>query len=186
MNLIETKKAFRLDLLVLAVFTMFFGTSIGFSYWDTTILDKTDLIIDIGVGTTIVVSQTVHPLEGTKLVPTGAFRDQGDVYEVVYTYTVSLNKEGQLTVTAKNVTVNGVPNPFRLVLIDIYVSEPNETPKSVLNVEFVENEELQQYQVTIMVAVSLKMPSSQEEYDALSGREIKFDLEFKAEELNNK
>lgn len=83
-------------------------------------------------------------------------------------------------------TVNGVPNPFRLVLIDIYVSEPNETPKSVLNVEFVENEELQQYQVTIMVAVSLKMPSSQEEYDALSGREIKFDLEFKAEELNNK
>ena len=73
------------------IFVLALVTVFSYAYWDS--LQESDDIDDItiGEGVTLSINKEVD-LEGT-LVPEEAVLKEGDVTEVVYKYTVSLDKE---------------------------------------------------------------------------------------------
>ncbi|MGI6677309.1 MAG: hypothetical protein ACOX5N_07740 [Bacilli bacterium] len=73
------------------IFVLALVTVFSYAYWDS--LQESDDIDDITIGEGVTLSiNKVVVLEGT-LVPEEAVLKAGDVTEVVYTYTVSLDKE---------------------------------------------------------------------------------------------
>jgi hypothetical protein len=73
------------------IFVLALVTVFSYAYWDS--LQESDDIDDITIGEGVTLSiNKVVVLEGT-LVPEEAVLKPGDVTEVVYTYTVSLDKE---------------------------------------------------------------------------------------------
>jgi hypothetical protein len=175
-------RKFRLDFAIILLIFSLVATNVAFTYWDSTTTNPDDPIIDIGVGAVLLVSQTVNPGEGITLVPVGAFRGINDVNEVIYTYHVSLNKQGLLRVSAKNILVDGLENPYGLIQIDIYEDEPNTTPQSIYEIAMNTLGEDDLSRVTIRVRLTLSMPENEEQYMAVKGRSITFTLEFKGEE----
>jgi len=175
-------RKFRIDFGIILLIFSLLATNVAFTYWDATTTNPDDPLIDIGVGAVLLVSQTVNPGDGITLVPLGAFRGKNDVSEVVYTYQVSLNKEGLLRVSAKNIRIDGVENPHGLIVIDIYEEEPNETPKSIYEKMMNISGDDDLSRTTIRVRITLLLPENEEQYLAVKGRSITFTLEFKGEE----
>jgi hypothetical protein len=182
MNIFSTRKDFKIEFFIIAFLFLAFSSGIAYAYWDAVIRED-DPIIDIGVGTIILVSETLQPSNELKLVPVGAFRGSNDVNEVLYRYAVTLNKEGQLTVTVKNILVNGVTNPFGLIHVDVYLEQPNDIPQSSLNIVFEDDPNSELFRATVLVRVTLSLPENEEQYLSVRNGTIEFTLECKAEEL---
>lgn len=182
MNVFETRKDFRLEFFVIVCLFLAFSSGIAFAYWDAVIRED-DPIIDIGVGTVILVNETLQPSNELRLVPYGAFKGPNDIDHIQYEYVVKLNKIGQLTVTSKNIMVNGIENPYGLIRVDIFTDEPNEEIQPSLNVVFEDDPDSELYIVTIRVRVSLATPQNEEQYLSVRNGVLGFTLEFKAEEL---
>lgn len=182
MNIFEMKKDFKIEFFIIAFLFLAFSSGVAYAYWDAVIRED-DPIIDIGVGTVILVDETLQPNGDLKLVPYGAFKGPNDINEVLYSYAVTLNKEGQLTVTVKNILVNGLENPHGLVNVDIYLDEPNEIPQPSLNLLFEDDPNSVLFRATVLVRVTVSLPENEEQYVTIRNGTIEFTLEFKAEEL---
>ena len=149
--------------LVIFLFLMA-GTAFTYAFWDS--LNKSDTQdITIGEGVTLIVTCDVEP-EGT-LVPESAILKEGDVTEVEYTYTVSLDKEIieplSLTVICSEITIDG-----------------NENLGNLVNVSIEAPEEIQNTSVTVTVKVTLDEPDTEEDYNSVINQDISLKLEFTA------
>ena len=161
---------------------MFCVSGTAYAYWDQTVVNQNSTVIDIGIGAILEVDVTVTPEEGNRLVPVGAFKGEGDVDEVFFTYTVNLNKIGQVLVTAKNVMIDGDYLNNSLVLIDVYATTPNVVPSDTATFTLVDNGS-EEYEAEVNVRVMISMPADEAQYNMIAGKTITFVLEFSAEEV---
>ena len=106
----------RTRVLMLLLFLLFAGSSIGFAIWDNTDTTFDDNIIIIGDYAELsVVKVTENPGNDLRLVPFGAFKGQGDIDHFIYEYVVLFNQEGILEISAIDVRINGAVGLANLV-----------------------------------------------------------------------
>ena len=162
------KKKLTRNTIILVLMMLFTIVSVSsFAYWD--ILEKSNSeTIQVGEGTTIVVSAVAEVPEGKFLVPAGTVLKANDVEEVVLTYNVKLDKEALtalgLQVNASNVLVGGSSEYQNLVSIQIDLAQPTVNATDVL----------------VTVTVVLNEPANLTEYLAIVNQPITFDLTFTA------
>lgn len=150
------------------IFVLALVTVFSYAYWDS--LEKSDDIDDITIGEGVTLSiNNVVVLEGT-LVPEEAVLKPGDVTEVVYEYTVSLDKviseeeELNLVVECTNKAIDNNDALGDFFNVDI-------TPKSTT---------IQNSPVVITVKVTLSGPIPKDKYDQIAGKQLSFTLNFTA------
>ena len=150
------------------IFVLALVTVFSYAYWDS--LEKSDDIDDITIGEGVTLSfNKVVVLEGT-LVPEEAVLKPGDVTEVVYEYTVSLDKviseeeELNLVVECTNKAIDNNDALGDFFNVDI-------TPKSTT---------IQNSPVVITVKVTLSGPIPKDKYDQIAGKQLSFTLNFTA------
>ena len=174
----------RATLVIALVMLMFVGTGTAFAYWDSGFEQMNSDVINIGVGATLEVEQTVTPPAGKFLVPLGAFMGTNDVNEVVFTYTINLNKAGRVAITATDIKINNDFLNNELVLIDMYVTAPGLTPVSTLTVDLIQVAPCcEVYEAEVTVKVMLLEPIDEAQYLQVINQPITFVLEFSAEEI---
>jgi hypothetical protein len=148
------------------IFVLALVTVFSYAYWDSLQESIDDDDITIGEGVTLSINKVVVSEEGT-LVPKEAVLKAGDVTEVVYTYTVSLDKEISeelnLVVECTNKAIDGSEALGDFFDVDI-------TPKSTT---------IQNSPVEIMVKVTLNAPTK-DQYDQIAGKQLSFTLNFTA------
>lgn len=148
------------------IFVLALVTVFSYAYWDS--LQESDGIgdITIGEGVTLSIDKVVDS-EGT-LVPEEAVLKEGDVTEVVYTYTVSLDKaiseELNLDVECTNKAIDGNEDLGDLFNVDI-------TPDSTT---------IKDSSVVVTVTVTLNAPTTPDKYDQIAGKQLSFTLNFTA------
>lgn len=148
------------------IFVLALVTVFSYAYWDS--LQESDDIDDItiGEGVTLSINKVVY-LEGT-LVPEEAVLKEGDVTEVVYKYTVSLDKE---ILEALNLVVEctnkAIDNKEALGDFFNVTITPNSTT-------------IQNSSVEVTVKVTLNAPATKAEYDQIAGKPLSFTLNFTA------
>ena len=148
------------------IFVLALVTVFSYAYWDS--LQESDDIDDItiGEGVTLSINKEVD-LEGT-LVPEEAVLKEGDVTEVVYKYTVSLDKE---ILEALNLVVECTNKAI----------DNNEALSDFFNVTITPNSTtIQNSSVEITVKVTLNAPATKDEYDQIAGKQLSFTLNFTA------
>jgi len=150
------------------IFVLALVTVFSYAYWDS--LEKSDNIRDITIGEGVTLSiNKVVDLKGN-LVPEEAVLKEGDVTEVVYTYTVSLDKEIleeeelNLVVECTNKAIDNNDALGDFFDVDI-------NPKSTT---------IQNSPVEITVKVTLNAPTTKDEYDQIAGKQLSFTLNFTA------
>jgi|GEM_PF-875423 len=150
------------------IFVLALVTVFSYAYWDS--LKKSDNIRDITIGEGVTLSiNKVVDLKGN-LVPEEAVLKEGDVTEVVYTYTVSLDKEIleeeelNLVVECTNKAIDNNDALGDFFDVDI-------NPKSTT---------IQNSPVEITVKVTLNAPTTKDEYDQIAGKQLSFTLNFTA------
>ncbi|HQC90053.1 MAG TPA: hypothetical protein PLO54_06220 [Bacilli bacterium] len=150
------------------IFVLALVTVFSYAYWDS--LEKSDDIDDITIGEGVTLSiNKVVDLKGN-LVPEEAVLKEGDVTEVVYTYTVSLDKEIleeeelNLVVECTNKAIDNNDALGDFFDVDI-------NPKSTT---------IQNSPVEITVKVTLNAPTTKDEYDQIAGKQLSFTLNFTA------
>ncbi len=148
------------------IFVLALVTVFSYAYWDS--LQKSDDIRDITIGEGVTLSlNKVVVLEGT-LVPEEAVLKAGDVTEVVYKYTVSLDKKIKerlnldVECTNKAIDNNEALGDFFNVTIT-----PNSTTIKNSSVE-------------VTVKVTLNAPANKDQYDQIAGKQLSFTLNFTA------
>ncbi len=148
------------------IFVLALVTVFSYAYWDS--LQESDDIDDITIGEGVTLSiNKVVVVEGT-LVPEEAVLKEGDVTEVVYKYTVSLDKEIleplNLVVECTNKAIdnNEALGDFFKVTI---------TPKSTT---------IKNSPVEVTVKVTLPAPVPKAVYDQINGKQLSFTLNFTA------
>jgi len=171
----------RKRLVAALLLLLIFGTTTAYAYWDRTQVTTPSNTIQLGVGATLEVTETIGGSGSENLIPYGAFRGENEVYEVVFAYDIELNKAGKVAILAKNITIDGSEDNAVLVLIDIYETDPNVVPTNGLLLTLTGS--AGEYEGSMFVKVMLSMPTSQAQYDAVAGKEISFVIEFSAEEL---
>lgn len=163
------KKLFKKSVFVLFLLMLLGITATTYAFWDKLTNRQNDNTVTIGEGTTIVVNAVATPEEGKTLIPSGMVLGVNDVEEVVITYYVKLSKEAQnalnLNVTAENITVGGIENPFNLV--NVAIVQDNALVNNV--------------DVLVTITVTINTPVNESEYNSIANKQIKFDLVFKAE-----
>ena len=148
------------------IFVLALVTVFSYAYWDS--LQESDDIDDItiGEGVTLSINKEVD-LEGT-LVPEEAVLKEGDVTEVVYKYTVSLDKE---ILEALNLVVECTNKAIG----------NNEALGDFFNVTITPNSTtIQNSSVEVTVKVTLNAPATKAEYDQIAGKPLSFTLNFTA------
>ncbi len=148
------------------IFVLALVTVFSYAYWDS--LQESDDIDDItiGEGVTLSINKVVN-LEGT-LVPEEAVLKEGDVTEVVYKYTVSLDKE---ILEALNLVVECTNKAI----------DNNEDLGDFFNVTITpDSTTIQNSSVEITVKVTLNAPATKAEYDQIKGKQLSFTLNFTA------
>lgn len=148
------------------IFVLALVTVFSYAYWDS--LQESDDIDDItiGEGVTLSINKEVD-LEGT-LVPEEAVLKEGDVTEVVYKYTVSLDKE---ILEALNLVVECTNKAI----------DNNEALGDFFNVTITPNSTtIQNSSVEVTVKVTLNAPTTKDEYDQIAGKQLSFTLNFTA------
>lgn len=148
------------------IFVLALVTVFSYAYWDS--LQESDDIDDITIGEGVTLSiNKVVDLEGT-LVPEEAVLKEGDVTEVVYKYTVSLDKE---ILEALNLVVEctnkAIDNNEALGDFFTVTITPNSTT-------------IQNSSVEVTVKVTLNAPATEGEYDQIAGKQLSFTLNFTA------
>jgi hypothetical protein len=152
----------------LAIFMLIIGlTTYSFAYWDSLSTRQTPTI-DLGEGTTLVVSATATVPNGKTLVPTSVILGANDVKEIVLNYDVVLSKKAYndltLSVMATNVTIGNDETYANLVNITI-----NPTTTNINNDK-----------INVTVVITLSEPEDEVAYLAIKNQPIKFDLNFSA------
>lgn len=148
------------------IFVLALVTVFSYAYWDS--LQESDDIDDItiGEGVTLSINKEVD-LEGT-LVPEEAVLKEGDVTEVVYKYTVSLDKE---ILEALNLVVECTNKAI----------DNNEALGDFFNVTITpDSTTIQNSSVEVTVKVTLNAPATKAEYDQIAGKQLSFTLNFTA------
>lgn len=148
------------------IFVLALVTVFSYAYWDS--LQESDDIDDITIGEGVTLSiNKVVVVEGT-LVPEEAVLKEGDVTEVVYKYTVSLDKDIleplNLVVECTNKAIDNKEDLGHLFNVDI-------TRKSTT---------IKNSPVEITVKVTLNAPTTPDEYDQIKGKQLSFTLNFTA------
>jgi hypothetical protein len=149
------------------IFVLALVTVFSYAYWDS--LEKSDDIDDITIGEGVTLSiNKVVVLEGT-LVPEEAVLKEGDVTEVVYKYTVSLDKEISeplnLVVECTNKAIGNNEDLGHLFNVTITPDLPTT---------------IQNSSVEVTVKVTLNAPATKAEYDQIAGKQLSFTLNFTA------
>ena len=161
------KSYFRRYWLFVLIFVLALVTVFSYAYWDS--LQKSDDIRDItiGEGVTLSINKVVDLKKGT-LVPEEAVLKEGDVTEVVYKYTVSLDKEISerlnLVVECTNKAIGNNPDLGKFFKVTI-------TPDS---------KTIQNSSVKVTVKVTLNAPTTKFEYYQIAGKQLSFTLNFTA------
>lgn len=149
------------------IFVLALVTVFSYAYWDS--LQESDDIDDITIGEGVTLSiDKVVDSEGT-LVPEEAVLKPGDVTEVVYTYTVSLDKE--------------ISEPLNLVVeCTNKAIDNNEDLGDFFNVTITPDlpTTIQNSSVEVTVKVTLNAPTTPGEYDQIKGKQLSFTLNFTA------
>ncbi|MFA6722192.1 MAG: hypothetical protein WCS50_02535 [Bacilli bacterium] len=148
------------------IFVLALVTVFSYAYWDSLQESIDDDDITIGEGVTLSINKVVY-LEGT-LVPEEAVLKAGDVTEVVYKYTVSLDKEISeelnLVVECTNKAIDN-----------------NEALGDFFNVTITPNSTtIQNSSVEVTVKVTLNAPANKDDYDQIAGKQLSFTLNFTA------
>lgn len=161
------KSYFRRYWLFVLIFVLALVTVFSYAYWDS--LQKSDDIRDItiGEGVTLSINKVVDLKKGT-LVPEEAVLKEGDVTEVVYKYTVSLDKK--------------IKEPLNLVVeCTNKAIGNNEDLGDFFNVTITpDSKTIQNSSVKVTVKVTLNAPESEAEYDQIKGKQLSFTLNFTA------
>jgi hypothetical protein len=148
------------------IFVLALVTVFSYAYWDS--LQESDDIRDITIGEGVTLSiNKVVVLEGT-LVPEEAVLKPGDVTEVVYKYTVSLDKEISeeeelnLVVECTNKAIGDKEALGDFFKVTIIPDSPT----------------IKNSPVEVTVKVTLNAPAT--EYDQIKGKKLSFTLNFTA------
>lgn len=163
------KNFFRRNWPFVLVLVLLLVTVFSYAYWDS--LQKTDTPDDIiiGEGVTLSINKNVT-LSGT-LVPEGAILKDGDVTEVVYEYTVTLDKQAakdlDLTVTCTEQKIDDDAELGKLFNVNIAPSASKVNKDSP---------------VTVTVTVTLKAADeiSVDQYNLIKNQVLSFTLNFTA------
>ena len=178
----KKRKRDRNPLVALLLLFIFFSTSLSYGYWDGNINPVNSNNIIVGVGATLTIVEVIAPTLGDCLVPDGAFMGEDDVDHVDFSYNVTLNKAGQLSVTAQDILVDGIAIAYDLIIIDIYTTTHNTTPQNTL-LTTLEVQPSEDYSTEVNVCVTMRMPNDETEYNYIYNKSISFTLVFEAQEL---
>ena len=151
------------------IFVLALVTVFSYAYWDS--LQESDDIDDItiGEGVTLSINKEVD-LEGT-LVPEEAVLKEGDVTEVVYKYTVSLDKDDKEILEPLNLVVECTNKAI----------DNSEALGNFFNVTITpDSTTIQNSSVEVTVKVTLNAPETKAEYDQIAGKQLSFTLNFTA------
>lgn len=166
--MINEKNFFRRNWPFVLVLVLLLVTVFSYAYWDSLQETDTPNNIIIGEGVTLSIEKNVTA-SGT-LVPEGAILKDGDVTEVVYEYTVTLDKQAaedlNLTVTCTEKKINNNADLGDLFNVDIAPSANKVNADS---------------SVTVTVTVTLKADEiSEEQYNLINNKGLSFTLNFTA------
>lgn len=166
--MINEKNFFRRNWPFVLVLVLLLVTVFSYAYWDSLQETDTPNNIIIGEGVTLSIEKNVTA-SGT-LVPEGAILKDGDVTEVVYEYTVALDKQAaedlDLTVTCTEKKINNNADLGDLFNVDIAPSANKVNADS---------------SVTVTVTVTLKADEiSEEQYNLINNKGLSFTLNFTA------
>lgn len=179
----KKKKKKGILLLILLLFFTFFNTTLSYNYWDGNINPINTNNLNIGVGTTLTVYENITPADGYTLVPQGVFMGEHDVDEMLFSYTVYLNKEGFLSVDLLEILIDSNPDIYNLIDFDIYTTEPNEVSVTTLTTLLTTPNINEEYVTEVFIRVRLNMPENEEQYNYVKNAAISFSLQFEASEL---
>jgi|LGVF01.2.fsa_nt_gb hypothetical protein len=179
----EESKKKGLIWLLLLILSLLLTTTLSYSYWDGNINPINNNQINVGVGTSLQITETIRPIDGSYLVPDSVFMGPDDVTEIILGYDVTLNKQGRLSITASDILVDGQPDAYNLIVIDIYLEDPNEIASNSLLTTLTEQNVQNDFIEDVYVRVSLNMPADEAEYNYIRLANISFTLEFEALEL---
>lgn len=164
------------------LFFVFFGTTISYTYWDDNINPINNTELNIGVGATLTVTETIGPDSGQYLVPEGVFMGVGDVTEIIFGYTAVLNKIGSLNVIVKDILINGQADPYGLLVLDVYETAPNNVANLTLSKDLTVINQDGEYTADLYVRITLIEPADETQYNFVAGQPISFTLECAATE----
>lgn len=163
------KNFFRRNWPFVLVLVLLLVTVFSYAYWDS--LQETDTPDDIIIGEGVTLSINKNVTDSGTLVPEGAILKDGDVTEVVYEYTVTLDKQAaedlELTVTCTEKKIDDDAELGDLFNVDIALSA---------------NEVNANRPVTVTVTVTLKAADeiSEEQYNLIKNQVLSFTLNFTA------
>jgi hypothetical protein len=167
--MINEKNFFRRNWPFVLVLVLLLVTVFSYAYWDSLQVTDTPDNIIIGKGVTLSINKNVTA-SGT-LVPEGAILKDGDVTEVVYVYTVSLDNQAaedlDLTVTCTEKKIDDNAELDDLFNVNIALSADKVNADSP---------------VTVTVTVTLKAADeiSEDQYNLINNKGLSFTLNFTA------
>lgn len=163
------KNFFRRNWPFVLVLVLLLVTVFSYAYWDS--LQETDTPDDIIIGEGVTLSINKNVTASGTLVPEGAILKDGDVTEVVYEYTVTLDNQAaedlDLTVTCTEKKINDNAELGDLFNVNIALSA---------------NEVNADSPVTVTVTVTLKAADeiSDVQYNLINNQVLSFTLNFTA------
>ncbi|HHZ11581.1 MAG TPA: hypothetical protein GYA05_02590 [Acholeplasmataceae bacterium] len=154
-------------------------SGLTFAYWTNFVKDaekKDDQSVTIGTGKAVTTSVNVRASSGKTLVPEGRVDDcneQDATDQVVLSYNVTWTAEGdqangvlgKLSVVISNVAIGGRTDLANFVTATV---ASGNNSNITLNGEA----------VTVTIEVTLKEPENKDDYEAIAGKDITFDVTF--------
>lgn len=152
---------------VLLLFISLGGTVGAYAYWDD-LIRNTNNTLEVGEGTSLVVTSDVSVPQGKTLVPKNTVLKANDIDEIELKYTVSLSQDVlndlYLYVRTENIKINDSETYSNLVNIDVNAS-----------VSTIERNE-----IIVTALITLSEPENQDDYSKVRNSTITFDILFDA------
>ncbi|MDY0278057.1 MAG: hypothetical protein RBQ97_08230 [Acholeplasma sp.] len=181
----KNKKYLGLMILVL-LFVAASATTV-YAFWGNVFEKKLDNTLTIGEGFEMTVSATTADHSGKVLVPSTVVQKNGDVTSLEFTYTVELTDIPQnnlkLQITTNNIKIGDDATHNSLVILTVLHSIDDEiTWNNIMNnlPTFLDNDNLRK--IKVKVIMELIEPIDESQYNAIKGKNITFDIIFKAQE----
>lgn len=178
----------RIRVAILIVVLLLATTTIGFALWDNTDSSFDDTI-NLGEGANLIVYPLTTQSEDTRLVPLGAFKGNGDIDYLLYTFTVVFNKEGLIVIRLENALINEL-EPFDLLDAQIALDE-SELSNASNTFELLLDEtspyyisEEAFYQFPVYIKVFFKTPETFEHALSIQQANVGFEIHFEAININ--
>lgn len=161
---------------VILVIVFLITATLTYAYWDSLTGDEPGDII-IGEGVTLKVEGELFGDSGN-LVPEGSVLKDGDVEELVFNYTVKLDKEITGTLNLDITYVVGLKEGTATEAEQGYLDK-------LVNLVIVPSSTtLGNTPIQVTVTVTLNEPGNQTEYDFIKEKELTFTLTFTASKPN--